>query len=136
MLHRLTSELVIRSPWRPFRPRPAEQSLVLAGGSAFPPNHPTTRLCLDLLKAAVALQPPGPALDVGCGSGILSLAALSLGVPYAVAVDLAGRAVRQTAANARRNHLLPIAWAWSRAPPSACGGPSASSWPTSPGGCT
>ena len=107
MFHRLTSELVIRSPWRPFRPRPAEQSLVLAGGSAFPPNHPTTRLCLDLLKAAVALQPPGPALDVGCGSGILSLAALSLGVPYAVAVDLAGRAVRQTEANARRNHLLP-----------------------------
>ncbi len=106
MFHRLTPDLVIRSPWRPFRFRPAEQSLVLAGGSAFPPNHPTTRLCLDLLKTAVALRPLGPALDIGCGSGILALAALSLGVPWAVAVDISGRAVRQTEANARRNHLL------------------------------
>ncbi len=107
MFHRLTPDLVIRSPRRPFRLRPAEQSLVLAGGSAFPPNHPTTRLCLDLLKTAVALRPLGPALDIGCGSGILALAALSLGVPWAVAVDISGRAVRQTEANARRNHLLP-----------------------------
>jgi ribosomal protein L11 methyltransferase len=107
MFHRLTPELVIRSPWRPFRPRHGEQSLVLEGSSVFPPSHPTTHLCLDLLKKALALRPGAQVLDVGCGSGILGLAALALGAPRAVAVDISGRAVRQTVANAARNGLLP-----------------------------
>jgi ribosomal protein L11 methyltransferase len=107
MFHRLTPELVIRSPWRPFRPRHGEQSLVLEGISVFPPSHPTTHLCLDLLKKALALRQGAHILDVGCGSGILSLAALSLGARRAVAVDISGRAVRQTVANAARNGLQP-----------------------------
>lgn len=107
MFHRLTPELVIRSPWRPFRPRHGEQSLVLEGSSVFPPNHPTTHLCLDLLKKALALRQGGQVLDVGCGSGILALAALALGAPRATAVDISGRAVHQTVANAARNGLLP-----------------------------
>jgi ribosomal protein L11 methyltransferase len=107
MFHRLTPELVIRSPWRPFRPRHGEQSLVLEGNSVFPPSHPTTHLCLDLLKKALALRPGAQVLDVGCGSGILALAALALGAPRALAVDISGRAVRQTNANAARNGLLP-----------------------------
>jgi ribosomal protein L11 methyltransferase len=105
MFHRLTPELVIRSPWRPFRARHGEQSLVLEGISVFPPSHPTTHLCLDLLKRALALRPGAHILDVGCGSGILSLAALALGAPRAVAVDISGRAVHQTVANATRNGL-------------------------------
>jgi ribosomal protein L11 methyltransferase len=107
MFHRLTSELVIRSPWRPFRARHGERSLVLEGGSVFPPSHPTTHLCLDLMKNAMASRPGAYILDVGCGSGILALAALALGAPRAVAVDLSGRAVRQTRKNAARNGLLP-----------------------------
>ena len=107
MFHRLTPELVIRSPWRPFRPRHGEQSLVLEGGAVFPPSHPTTHLCLDLLKKALAARPGAHVLDVGCGSGILCLAALALGAPRAVAVDISGRAVRQTRANADRNGLSP-----------------------------
>jgi ribosomal protein L11 methyltransferase len=107
MFHRLTSELVIRSPWRPFRARHGERSLVLEGRSVFPPSHPTTHLCLDLMKKAMASRPGAYILDVGCGSGILALAALALGAPRAVAVDLSGRAVRQTRKNAARNGLLP-----------------------------
>jgi ribosomal protein L11 methyltransferase len=107
MFHRLTSELVIRSPWRPFRARHGERSLVLEGRSVFPPSHPTTHLCLDLMKNAMASRPGAYILDVGCGSGILALAALALGAPRAVAVDLSGRAVRQTRKNAARNGLLP-----------------------------
>ncbi len=107
MFHRLTSELVIRSPWRPFRARHGERSLVLEGRSVFPPSHPTTHLCLDLMKNALASRPRADILDVGCGSGILALAALALGAPRAVAVDLSGRAVRQTRKNAARNGLLP-----------------------------
>ena len=107
MFHRLTPELVIRSPWRPFRPRHGEQSLVLEGDSVFPPSHPTTHLCLDLLKTALASRPGVFVLDVGCGSGILALAALALGAPSAVAVDISGRAVRKSRTNADRNGLLP-----------------------------
>ena len=107
MFFRLTPELVIRSPWRPFRARHGQHSLVLEGGLAFPPSHPTTHLCLDLLKTALASRPRASVLDIGCGSGILSLAALALGAPRTVAVDLSGRAVRQTRQNAVRNGLLP-----------------------------
>jgi len=107
MFHRLTPDLVIRSPWRPFRPRHGEQSLVLEGGSVFPPSHPTTLLCLDLLKKALASRPGAYVLDVGCGSGILALAALALRSPKVVAVDISGRAVRRTRANAGRNGLAP-----------------------------
>ena len=107
MFHRLTPELVIRSPWRPFRPRHGEQSLVLESSSVFPASHPTTHLCLDLLKIALTSRPGAAVLDVGCGSGILALAALALGAPRAVAVDISGRAVGLTRANAGRNGLLP-----------------------------
>ena len=107
MFHRLTPELVIRSPWRPFLPRHGERSLILEGGSVFPPSHPTTHLCLDLLKAALAAEPGAFVLDLGCGSGILALAALALGASQAVAVDISGRAARQARSNAARNGLLP-----------------------------
>ncbi|MFW6126660.1 MAG: 50S ribosomal protein L11 methyltransferase [Thermodesulfobacteriota bacterium] len=107
MFLRLTPELVIRSPWRPCRPRHREYTLVMGTGLAFPPAHPSTRLCLDLLKTAHASRPLASVLDVGCGSGILALAALALGTPRSLAVDLSGRAVRQTRQNATRNGLLP-----------------------------
>jgi ribosomal protein L11 methyltransferase len=74
---------------------------------AFPPSHPTTLLCLDLLKTALPSRAAAVVLDLGCGSGILALAALALGAHGAVAVDLSGRAVRQTRQNAARNGLLP-----------------------------
>ena len=107
MFYRLTPELVIRSPWRPFRPRHGEQSLVLASDAVFPASHPTTHLCLDLLKTALASRRSETVLDVGCGSGILALAALTLGAAQAVALDISGRAARKTRANAHRNGLLP-----------------------------
>lgn len=107
MFLRLTPELVIRSPWRPFRARHGEHTLVLETGLAFPPGHPSTLLCLDLLKTALASRPRAFVLDVGCGSGVLALAALALGAPKSVAVDLSDRALCQTRQNAARNGLLP-----------------------------
>lgn len=73
---------------------------------AFPPGHPTTRLCLDLLTAALAARPVSRLLDVGCGAGVLTLAAAALGVPRVVAVDLALQAARATRDNARDNDLV------------------------------
>ena len=107
MFYRLTPELVIRSPWRPFRPRHGEHCLVLRGKGVFPHSHPTTHLCLELLKKALTSRPGPVVLDVGCGSGILVLAALALGAPRAVAVDISRRAAAATRDNATRNGLLP-----------------------------
>ncbi len=67
-------------------------------------THPTTQLCLELLEEAV--RPARPLIDVGCGSGILSIAALLLGASQALAVDIDSQAVRSTRENAQSNGVL------------------------------
>jgi ribosomal protein L11 methyltransferase len=67
--------------------------------------HPTTALCLEAIEDAVQIAPPDAVLDVGTGSGVLALAALMLGVPRAVAIDLDDEALRVAAENARINAL-------------------------------
>lgn len=63
--------------------------------------HATTRLCLAELEARV--QPGDSVLDVGCGSGVLSIAAAQLGARRVEAIDIDQEAVRATCANAGRN---------------------------------
>lgn len=65
--------------------------------------HPTTVLCLEALQDLIAHDTPDAVLDVGTGSGVLALAALRLGVPRAVALDLDAEAVRAAAGNVRLN---------------------------------
>lgn len=81
-----------------------EVSVILDPGMAFGTGlHPTTRGCLELLQQ---IQPmPGRVLDVGCGSGILAIAALRLGAGHAVGLDTDPMAVAATLANAERNGL-------------------------------
>jgi ribosomal protein L11 methyltransferase len=69
--------------------------------------HPTTRLCLAALEslAAAGRSADGRVLDVGCGSGVLAIAALRLGARSALAVDTDPSAIEATVANARRNRL-------------------------------
>ena len=67
--------------------------------------HPTTALCLEALQDAVEAGVPDAVLDVGTGSGVLALAALMLGVPRALAIDIDDEAVRVAAENARINAL-------------------------------
>ncbi len=105
MFNRLSPQLVLRSPWRPYRPRPGERVLVLAAASTFPPGHPTTRLCLDLLKETGASGARARLLDMGCGSGVLMLAGAALGVPFCLGADLSRQATRTSLANARQNGL-------------------------------
>ncbi|MEJ2479143.1 MAG: 50S ribosomal protein L11 methyltransferase [Acidihalobacter sp.] len=79
-------------------------NLILDPGLAFGTGtHPTTALCLEWLDA----NPPsgGLVLDYGCGSGILSLAALKLGARHAWAVDIDPQALSATEANAERNGI-------------------------------
>ena len=67
--------------------------------------HPTTALCLEVIDELAQTGAPARVLDVGTGSGILALAALSLGVPRATAIDIDAEAVRAAAENARLNGL-------------------------------
>jgi ribosomal protein L11 methyltransferase len=104
MFYRLTPELVLRSRWRPYWRRPGERVLTLTAGPVFPPSHPSTRLCLDLLMARLAAA-GGELLDVGCGSGVLLLAGLAAGARRGVGLDISGAAAAVTRQNARVNHL-------------------------------
>jgi ribosomal protein L11 methyltransferase len=79
-----------------------EVRITLDPGMAFGTGlHPTTRGCLALLQEIEPM--PTSVLDVGCGSGILSLAALALGVERADALDTDPLAVEATRTNAERN---------------------------------
>jgi ribosomal protein L11 methyltransferase len=85
-------------PWE--EPPPGIDVIVIDPGRAFGTGaHPTTRLTLELLQE---LEPAG-LLDVGCGSGVLSIAASKLGFSPVVAVDVDEAAVEVTRENARLN---------------------------------
>jgi len=79
--------------------------LALDQGRAFPLGHPTTRLCLDLLVQALTAAPVRHLVEIGCGSGVLCIAAAALGVPLVLGLDIAPPAVQATLANARRYGL-------------------------------
>jgi ribosomal protein L11 methyltransferase len=68
-------------------------------------HHPTTALCLEALEEILTIEWVESVLDVGTGSGILALAALRMGVPQAVGVDLEAEALQAAAENARLNDL-------------------------------
>lgn len=67
--------------------------------------HPTTAMCLETLHEHIRASTPDAMLDVGTGSGILALAALALGVPRVVGLDLDPASLGVAAANARLNRL-------------------------------
>ncbi|HLH30316.1 MAG TPA: 50S ribosomal protein L11 methyltransferase [Terriglobia bacterium] len=68
-------------------------------------HHPTTALCIQALEEALSITIPDAVLDVGTGSGVLALAALIMGVPRAVGLDIDADALKIAAENARVNHL-------------------------------
>jgi ribosomal protein L11 methyltransferase len=99
---RIGRRLVVRPPWRRVRPRQDEVVITVDPGAAFGTGqHPTTRLCLEALEERI--EAGATVLDVGCGSGILAIAAALLGAWTVDAVDIDEGAVRATAENAARN---------------------------------
>ncbi|HYK95524.1 MAG TPA: 50S ribosomal protein L11 methyltransferase [Candidatus Dormibacteraeota bacterium] len=103
---RVGRRLVIKPSWRRHARSGDEVVIDLDPGMAFGTGlHPTTRLCLLALDAYAEDAALGRVLDVGCGSGILSIAAVKLGATRAVGVDIDPIAVEATVANARHNRV-------------------------------
>ncbi len=97
------NRLMIRPAWEP-KQETTRKELVLEPGLAFGTGtHETTRLCLELLDSY--LQGNEEVLDVGCGSGILSIAALLLGAQKAIGVDIDELAVKTAVENAATNNV-------------------------------
>ena len=67
-------------------------------------THPTTQLCLGLAEEYV--QPGIDVIDVGCGSGILSIGSVLLGAKHALGVDIDPESMKNSMDNARRNDVL------------------------------
>jgi ribosomal protein L11 methyltransferase len=103
---KIGQRLVIRPPWESYVAAADELVLTLNPGQAFGTGlHATTRLCLALLETLAAMRPGARLLDVGCGSGILSLAAVLFGCSGGFGVDLDRLAIWVARVNARLNHL-------------------------------
>jgi ribosomal protein L11 methyltransferase len=90
-------------PWEEAQAPADSIALVIDPGRAFGTGaHATTRLCLELLQEVE----PASLLDVGCGSGVLSVAAAKLGFEPVHAVDIDEVALETTRANAAANGVV------------------------------
>ena len=85
-------------------PYPNRTPIRINPGMAFGTGtHPTTQLCLELMETRVG--PDTDVIDVGCGSGILSIAAILLGASQAYGTDISPAAVQSSLENAKLNNI-------------------------------
>ncbi|SFS82397.1 50S ribosomal protein L11 methyltransferase [Marininema halotolerans] len=100
---RVTKRLTVKPVWEDYTSSPGEQIIELDPGMAFGTGtHPTTTLSMKLLENEVSTGTS--VVDVGCGSGILAVAAAKLGATEVLALDLDPVAVEQAKANVALNH--------------------------------
>jgi ribosomal protein L11 methyltransferase len=102
---RIGRRLVVRPTWRDdYAPQPDDLLIELDPGMAFGSGlHPTTRLCLEALEDT--MRPGQVVLDVGTGSGILSIAAARLGAARVLALDTDPLAVQIARENVALNRV-------------------------------
>lgn len=91
-------------------PEPERISIRIDPGMAFGTGtHPTTQLCLALMETlfdeSAGHNSPEAVIDVGCGSGILSVAALKLGSKIALGVDIDEASIKNSRENAENNGI-------------------------------
>ena len=102
---RAADNIVIKPTWEEYTPENSDDILIeIDPGIAFGTgSHETTKLCIQALDKYVT--PGMHVLDVGCGSGILSIAAMKLGADKATAIDIDEVAVKVAAENLEVNHI-------------------------------
>lgn len=105
---RIGARLVIKPTWEEYRELPGDLVIRIDPGMAFGTGaHPTTRMCLESLERICfdhsGGKMPDPVLDVGTGSGVLSIAAALMGATRITAVDIDPEAVRVTRENLELN---------------------------------
>jgi ribosomal protein L11 methyltransferase len=97
----LVGRVCIRSPWDPPPGDDLVDVVVERRASAFGSgSHPTTQMCVSML---LDVEPAGGAADLGCGAGVLAIAAAKLGWAPVVAVDRVAAAVEVAGENIARN---------------------------------
>lgn len=85
---RVSRRIVIKPSWESYTPKATDIVLELDPGMSFGTGqHETTKACLQMLDYLAETAAPCPLLDAGCGSGILTLAAIRLGFQPVLAVD-------------------------------------------------
>lgn len=99
---KITDDIVVKPLWREYTPKEGETVIEIDPGMAFGTGtHPTTSMCIKHLEKYT--KKGDSVLDVGCGTGILSIAAAKLGAGDVLAVDLDPEAVESTKRNAELN---------------------------------
>ena len=101
---RITDRIVVKPEWKPYESSPGEIVIHIDPGMAFGTGtHPTTAMCLELIDET--LRPGQTVLDVGCGSGILMIAAAGLGAATLKGIDTDPVAVDITRENLDKNAI-------------------------------
>ena len=103
----ITDRITIRPSWEDYTPRADEVVITLDPGMSFGTGkHPTTRACLEMLDTLAVGDLSRPVLDMGCGSGILSIAAKKLGFTHVRGFDYDADAVAVAKENAELNDVI------------------------------
>jgi ribosomal protein L11 methyltransferase len=99
---RAAGRVVVKPTWEKYKPENGDIVIEMDPGMAFGSGvHETTRMCLELLQKY--MRPGAAVLDVGCGSGILGIAADKLGARSVLALDYDSVSVEVARDNAKRN---------------------------------
>lgn len=103
---RVGSNLVICPTWRSHKSLEDDVLIKLDPGMAFGTgHHPTTRMCMELLETLIVGGEK--VIDVGCGSGILSISAAKLGAGDILGIEVESRSVEVALENCKLNGISP-----------------------------
>ena len=105
---RIGKHIIVKPSWELYLPEEGDLLIEMDPGMAFGTGtHATTRMCLEVIENLIAEnpQPIQSMLDVGTGSGILSIAAAKHGIPEIVGIDIDPIALRYAQKNIDKNEV-------------------------------